>query len=170
MVYFLNLNYFLRLFLIKQQFFILLCAYSKLIGTMELLFENSAKTAYVFYYPEGNMGRLKLANKIETEDFKTAYDTFLQFGVEKNTNKGILDLIDLAYSPPLARAWLATNFVRRALNVLGKNPVIAIVKSQNAFQRLAATAVIGSLGLLGSKIKIEFFETLEEAEKWLRVA
>ncbi|SFE84097.1 SpoIIAA-like [Thermoflexibacter ruber] len=139
-----------------------------LLPYMELLFENVAKTASIFFYPEADMGRLKLAGKIDTDDFKTAYDKLLEYAVEKKLHKGILDLTDLQYSPPLARAWLATNFAKRALKFLDKSPIIGIVKSQNAFQRLAASAVISSLGMLGSKIKIEFFETLAEAENWLK--
>jgi hypothetical protein len=56
---------------------------------MELLFENIAKTASIFFYPEADMGRLKLAGKIETDDFKIAYDKLLEYAIEKKLHMSL---------------------------------------------------------------------------------
>lgn len=98
-----------------------------------------------------------------SSQFREGTENMLNLLIDKRVNKVLADIQEMVLIGAEDQKWMETNFLPRAIRFGFK--ACAIVKPTNYFNKIAAETI--SLKVEKEKLKIEFFDTSEEAREWL---
>ncbi len=137
-----------------------------LIEEITLSDKNSAENKEVIKTIE--VLKLYLIGRLTVEEHKEGFETYLELFKEGNYIYAIFDYLKLEYDPPQSRAWFVTSYVPRyGKEFKDKNRYLALLESQNLFQKMTTSFISSGVQKIYKTINISFFQEIEEAEKWL---
>jgi hypothetical protein len=134
---------------------------------LQLLFQNSEKTTSLFLSEEDALILIKLSGAIEHESYKQIFEKLHNAITVYKYRKIIYDLKDLRRTDMQSRAWYATSFLPRVIKNFGLDFKTALVKSSNKYESLSVDFLTKVGSNLGFKENIRYFDTKEEAYRWL---
>ncbi|WP_375560810.1 STAS/SEC14 domain-containing protein [Bernardetia sp. OM2101] len=139
---------------------------------MNLLYQSADNCANSYINNESNYYLIRLQKKVSEQEYKAAYSSILEEYKTNPYTKLILSVVDNDSDPisvPFsARSWFASYFAPKFYVATNKNAMVAIVKPQTKFQSNMINVIVGVIEKADIKVKIEYFESEEEAIKWIK--
>jgi len=139
---------------------------------MNLLYKSDDDCACSYIDNNFNYYLVRLQGKITDKDYKGVYSAILESCETKPYKKLVLSVIDneeFPMSVPFsARSWFASYFSPKFYKIAEKDVKVAIVKPQTKFQTNMINVIIGVIDKANIKVKIEYFESEEEAIEWIK--
>ncbi len=112
--------------------------------------------------------KLYLVGKLTIEEHKEGFEKYLELFKDGNYTHAIFDYLKLEYDPPQSRAWFMTSYAPRyGKELKGRECYLALLESQNLFQKMTTSLLTSSVQKIYKTIHISFFKELESGEKWL---
>jgi hypothetical protein len=116
-------------------------------------------------YPDSASGSVVMEwnGYATSSQFREGTEEMLRVLAEQQMKKVLADIKDMVLIGAEDQKWMETTFLPRAIK-LGFQ-ICAIVKPTNYFNKIAAETI--SHKVEKEKLKIQFFDTAEEAKEWL---
>ncbi len=131
---------------------------------MEKLFEQNNVTVYKL--AEKKIAIIEMKGKFADDVYRKTLLKCLDILVENDCSKIVLNALELESTSPTARAWVATSYTKMVSERLPK-ACLATVKSKTLFQTMAFTIIKSTILSNYKDLKVEMFETIDEAKAWL---
>ena len=136
---------------------------------MKTLFESEVGNCLIQKNEEHQYVLIELKGKLEIDEYKQAFEKFLEKVMESGYTKLVYNVKDLTSTDPRARAWYLTSHLPKAFKSIDKNKLLkcALIKPSSLFQRLTMETVVKTSKARGRELDVKFFEDLDSALAWI---
>ncbi len=111
---------------------------------------------------------LELSGVLEGDIYRETFNMLLQYGLEKNAKKLLVNQAPMQKSSMEAKAWLITSWFPQVKKAFHEDMKVAIVLSTNLFNKIGGEFVVSTIRNT-SKFDVKTFTNLGEAQTWLKL-
>lgn len=134
---------------------------------MESIYETTNGSTMALVNEDEEFYILQLIGKVSKTHYKTALEAILEDAEMRGFGSLLLNTKDMIGTPDPWQWWFTNHFLRKLDKAIEEKIYIAVVHPLKFVEKYTIPYFYAFLRYMGWKVKVNFFENIEKATKWL---
>lgn len=127
----------------------------------------NADYAQVIYHPDTDILRLNLIGNIMKEDYQTAWNVLLDFYLERQPKKVLIDQRPMNKASLESRAWFVVKWLPKFKRKVDQKIRVAVLFSKSIAMKIGGQFLVDSATKDVPNLEIKTFQSEDDALLWL---